>query len=242
MTAYTKHSDRRGMAVSVLFALVVLAIAYQFPLSAPWTHPRTVLGGFYELEGVRSSQPYRWTGHDAALWFPALGTQALQLRLTWNSPRPAGTALPSVTVSANGRPLQTLTVTRQVQTTALDIPADVLWPAGDLSVTIQSETFSVASDLRALGVAVYDARIEPAANRPLPVIPAPMPVTWGLIVVALVYAAARGQMSERRAWLISVGIALIIGVGLAAARLWTDGALPWAVLAAVVAFVFTRRD
>ena len=201
----------------VVGVFVGVAVAYQFRCPA-----EIVLGeqsadpfieGFYFRERAEFGG-FRWSGARARLFFYGIGNQEGTLWL--RAAAPAGAA----TLYANGRRLGPTAIKGgQIQDYAFTLERGHLGWKGDLVATLEGATFTTPPDPRELGLQVISARFEP---QPGWVFPAPAVVLGVEVVVLLLFAVARAWSgSGRLAWAISVLAVLLVGLGLARARLET---------------------
>lgn len=160
----------RPLARAVAVAPVVLAAAWAHPSTNPpaaLTLDGTDTGfarGFYGPEPGEGGRVFRWIPDTAQLRLatPPQGTAAT-LVLVLASPRPPGDPPPIVQISANGHPLGSVTVRRELgwNTIRLPLPRD-LNPDTPLTIALQTTTTRRADDRRAFGIAVATVALEAA--------------------------------------------------------------------------------
>ena len=230
----------RPLVALILLAFVALTAAYQVPVTVDLSQPGLVLSGFHDLEGRSSPRPYRWTDGQARVWLAGIGGQPYHLVLTLSSARPTELDLPTTTVLGGDTLLGTFKAPRPVRDFPFDLATDTQSLSGDLAIQINSETFAPSGDLRTLGVIVYALRLG-SISEPHIVWPAPLPLLWCLMIVALLYRSlCRQAISLRLAWPIAALVLALLCAGIAAARLPTVAALPWVILLASILFAISR--
>lgn len=143
------------------------AAAYQvrrpFVLDIGGPHDAPYVQGMYEPEKDRSTGAapvdFRWTRGLSALRLPGVGKQELALVLRLQGYRPDERA-PRLSLRAGERVLATFSVGPTWQEYSLVLPRDAL-AGGDLSLTLESETFVPAGDARELGVGLDRVEVRP---------------------------------------------------------------------------------
>src|SRR5437660_3459770 len=90
----------RPLLALALLALLALSLAYQRGMVADLSTPALELSGFYDLEGVRSGTPFRWTNGDARVWLGGVGQRPWHVTLTVASARPVDLDLPTLNLLA----------------------------------------------------------------------------------------------------------------------------------------------
>jgi hypothetical protein len=208
--------DRRLFA---LLALTVVGVTLAYQRSEPYqvslgtSRDDVVLEGFHGPEGSQAA-PFRWTGARADVRLPNLWpAQPVRLDLVLSAPRPGGASVP-VTISVNGRLLDTLAIGPAPHALTYVLPADTLGASGNLYLTLWTPTFTPAGDTRELGVAVSRIAVAPLDQAPfLPSLP--VLATLGAFVVLLYVWLRRLAVSPNAAF----GAALVAIVALTAALL-----------------------
>ncbi|HEV7501523.1 MAG TPA: hypothetical protein VGQ33_16020, partial [Vicinamibacteria bacterium] len=112
---------------------------------------------------------------------------------------------------------------------------------GGVELRLDSETFAPGrDDPRVLGVRIHDVRVSPAGGPFAPGLPPPLPLLWALAAVQIVFwtvATTPGARGAREAGFLA---AALVAIGIAGARAWTVGLLPWLVVALLLAFAIVR--
>jgi alpha-1,2-mannosyltransferase len=211
----------------LVFTLVALAIAYQAPHIYDLSTPGALLDGFHASEGS-GGRRFRWTDGHAQARFEGIGRQPYQLVLILSGPRPNGLEPPLAHVLVNDLERGEFNTTSGTQTYRFIIGSESVGPAGNLNVQINSDTFVPPNDLRTLGVAVSDLRVEPLEGNGF-TWPAPLVMVTGATAVIAVFLAA----GRRAAWLAALVTLGVLSAGVASERVLTAALIPWAALAAV---------
>lgn len=172
------------------------------------------LTGFHEPENFGSAW-VRWTTADATLALPrAPLATPMVLELNLLSMRPPNQPAAHIRLSMNGRLLTTFEVTQPLGEAHLYQmvlpPTDRF--AWDTRINLQTNTFSVANDRRALGVVVNEVMVHPISRGPL--IPSLWLVFWLAFGGGLAYAVPRSAGFGREA---ALTIAILLAVLLAVA-------------------------
>jgi hypothetical protein len=235
-TSLSKFVNRPLVALMIV-TLFAGTLAYQPPLTVDLLSPGVVLNGFYDLEGRTSSQPYRWTSASAHIWLSGIGRQPYRLMLRLSSARPNNQPLPTVRIFANDVLIDTFEVPRPIRDFDLSIPDRAIGADGDVDVRIDSDTFAPPNDLRALGVTLYAMRLETSPGQPPLTWPAPVPLAWGMLSIAFFFLASSARLPGRMTWPVTIVLLLLFCAGLAIERTLAVAALPYAVLASVLAYV-----
>ena len=172
----------------LLLALGALALAYQASQAYSLDTRGVALGGFHASEGS-GNRRFRWTDGHADAHFDGIGSRAYRLTLNLSGPRPAGLPPPTVHIAANGVPLAEFPMTSASRQYSLTVPAEIVSSGGSLDVAIDSDSFVPPNDLRTLGVAVADVRVEPLDGGGF-TWPAPLTLLWGAVAVVGCFLAA----------------------------------------------------
>jgi hypothetical protein len=227
----------RPLVALLIVTLFAGTLAYQPPLAVDLGSPGIVLNGFYDLEGRSSGQPYRWTSASAHIWLGGIGRQPYRLMLRLSSARPNALPLPTIRVFANDVLLDTFEVPRPIRDFELSIPDRAVGTSGDVDLRIDSDTFAPPNDLRALGVTLYAMRLETAPGQPPFTWPALSPLAWGMLSLAFFFLALGARLPGRVVWPVTIILLFLFCAGLALQRTLAVEALPYAVLASVIAYV-----
>ena len=208
----------------ILMALAALAVTAAYQRTVPYAvdfgtaRDERYLEGFYNPEH-NNAGAFRWTSERADVRLPAMWpAQPARLVITLSAPHPAGQVPVPVTLSVNGRTLDSLAIGPVPRTLDYTLDAANLGASGDLNLTIQTPTFIAPGDTRTLGAAISRVEVTPLGVPPFAPSLASL-VIW-VAMVGLVYVWLRRL--GVRAWM-AVGAAAVVilltAVGLAFARL-----------------------
>jgi hypothetical protein len=208
-----------ALAVGLLAALLLaLAYARAWPLAVDiGTRDNRFIAGFNATEDF-GGRLVRWTRGDAtiALPRPPDGRPAL-LSITLLNSRPEGNPAPHVVLSADGRPLAVLDVSRTpgasgIQTYHVPLPGGIRFDWAT-RIRLQSDTITLPNDPRLLGVVVDQVALTPLDSLPLPSF---WLLSWGILLGGLVYAFARSiGLSRVLAWAMAAIMAALLAIGVA---------------------------
>ncbi len=219
--------------VLALLVTITTTLAYQVTSTYDLNTRGVTLVGVHDVESS-NGRVFRWTTERASVKVNGIGIAPAHVALVLSGARPNDMPLPSVQVYANGVLLGTLTATRAAQDYAYAIPADALQPFGDLSVTLVSDAFVPSNDLRTLGVALYELRVEPSGAF---TIPALLVFLSSVLSVLLLFLSARSlTISPRGLMLAALLLLSLICVGIARERVLTALLLPWLTLATATTY------
>ena len=235
-TALGKFVNRPLVALLIV-TLFAGALAYQPPVSINLDSPGIVLNGFYDLEGRSSGQPYRWSSASAHIWLSGVGRQPFRLKLRLSSARPNNLPLPAVRIFANDVLIDTFDVPRPIRDFELLIPDRATSVSGDVDLRIDSDTFAPPNDLRALGITLYSMQLDTAPGQPPLTWPSPVALAWGMLSMAFFFLAMSARLAARIIWPVTIILLVLFCTGLALERTLAVAALPYAVLASVLAYV-----
>lgn len=227
----------RPLVALLIVTLFAGALAYQPPITINLDSPGIVLNGFYDLEGRSSGQPYRWSSASAHIWLSGIGRQPYRLMLRLSSARPNNLPLPTVHIFANDVLIDTFEAPRPIRDVDLFIPDRAIGASGDVDLRIDSDTFAPPNDLRALGVTLYTMRLDTAPGQPPLTWPSPVVLAWGMLSMAFFFLAMSARLSARIVWSVTIILLILFCTGLALERTLAVAALPYAVLASVLAYV-----
>jgi hypothetical protein len=227
----------RPLLVLLFVTLVAEALSYQTPLADNLYSPGITLHGFYDLEGRTSATPYRWTDHSAQIMLSGIGRQALRATLTLSSARPSDVDLPKVQLVAGQIPIGSFRAPRPIREFSFDIPPESMNVMGDLDLQVRSETFTPANDLRNLGIALYNMRLETASGKTRIIWPAPLPLVWGMLSIAFCFLTLDRRLPAYIVWLVTLLMLTLICAGLAATRTLTVSVLPLTVFMSILAYM-----
>jgi hypothetical protein len=163
---------------------------------------------------------YRWTTGESRIDLPGIGRQDYNVKLKIQGWRPNGEPSPALRVRVNGEDAGSF------QTTSAPAEYDVAVKAGqidrgDLSISLETPTFSPENDSRDLGVVVDWVKVEPAQAGSLLTLPAPGQVGWLLLAVGLAYVTFRQvRVAGRPALWASLALSLSLALLLAFCREW----------------------
>lgn len=211
--------------VLVAAALVVVTLAYQFPNAARIDvgsgDDAPFVQGFSFRENLAQAeardQNARWSGGHAEIRFIGVGAQDGDLTLRFAAPRPFGQA--RIHLAANGVALERRSPPHDFETQTFSISRATIGLGGDLSVTLDSDTFTQPPDSRPLGIVLESARLEAHGAPALP----PLRVLLFVPLLTLLCFAIGAVWSGTRVggW-IAAGITLAASaLGLSAARVAT---------------------
>jgi hypothetical protein len=194
------------------------------PYDAPW------VSGFHDREGDRNFS-WRWTTSEARINLPGLGAGWYDLYLNMAAGGSAR-SFPVVSVLINGKPKAQFEVKANYSSYRIALsPRDFL--AGDLEVTVRSDTFVPPRDPRLLGVAVDSLLLQPTVSfGRLP--------SFGTLAFALlagficVMALSLGRVGRKVTWATLIMILAVYTLGLAANRVEVATFLPRFVLACLL--------
>jgi Gpi18-like mannosyltransferase len=195
-----------------VMGLVALAIAYQFQGPARIAVGEKSADPFVEGFSFRESGPFgtfRWSGATARLAFFGIGERGGVLKIRFAAP------LGHVLLRANDH-LLTPAPIGDAAVQEYVFPIDRTWVglAGDLTVSLQSTTFTAPPDMRQLGVQVLSASFEPQGGL---VVPSPRTVIYALLALAVCLAIARAWTGSTGA-AYGFGLVAVVGTGLGVAR------------------------
>ena len=225
---------RRDAIALLLFGLGALTLAWQVPQQYLLETRGVVLDGFHASEGS-GSRRFRWTDGHAVAQFEGIGSRPYWLVLILSGPRPNGLPAPSARIVVNGLLLGSLTPNGAPQTYTFTIPGDRPAPAGSLDVQIDSDAFVPPNDLRTLGVAVSELRIEPLEGGFT--WPAPLALGFGAVTVMAVFLSSGRR---RLAWPAALLVLGVLVTSIASERVLAASLVPWAALGAATLYVGVR--
>ncbi len=244
----------------LLATLLLVGIAYQVRLPAAvdvgavgdraylWASPNltpdrsalqeTGFNGdeYLAAEGVN----YRWTKRVSWVRLPDLGWNGpLRVTLRARSWRPQGQALPAVTVRVNGAPAGSFQAGADWQVQSFTLTA---YPGSSSDVEVSLETapyIDPAGDRRLLGAQWDWVRVEPLPGGPPFAVPAWRQLLLWSAAAALLYLALRRWLKERALW-VGLGLAVLLGIGMALARPILTPYAEWALYVAAAAFLLAH--
>ena len=210
--------SNRWVGVGLLcLTLAVICVAYQTRLPMKIDLGLASANPLVEGFSFREDGPggrFRWSGGQAALFFRGIGSQAGLLHLRLDSP--TGQLL----VRLNGRQVPFKSLPGGTgQQVAFAVSRDQVGLAGDLVVSLETETFSAPPDGRKLGIQMVSAVFEPQAGL---VIPAPWTVFFMVLDLTLLVGIVRAWSgSWKITWAVGLLALFVVGWGLAYRRLET---------------------
>lgn len=241
--------------ILVLLTLTLGALAYQVrmpawvDIGAPgdraylWASPLQADLGFNGDEYLaEEGLNYRWTKRVSWVRFPDAainGPQLLTLRV--RGPRPERQTLPIVTVRANGALVGRFQAGPDWTVQRFEL---TLLPSAtaDLEVSLECPPFNPGGgDKRILGVQWDWVRVDPRPGGRWPVIPPWRQLLPWAATVLLLYVSLRSRLKARAFWA-GLGLALLLGAGLATWRHILTPYNRWALYAAGAVFLLAHAD
>jgi hypothetical protein len=258
--------DRRLLLI-LLLALLAGVLAYQAPpassVAVGWLGDRLFLRAsegqtandtlsFYgdELTDHARSGRSRWTHQGAALDFPGTGGTDLTLTLRaqgWPADvLNSRTRQPLVTVTADGTPVGSFTPSPEWAEYQFEIPADARTGPGLRVELLASDVFTSTArfqDPRPKGIRLEHAEIQGAPFASVFVLPVAGPLGWLLLTGAL-WLLSLVALTRRPTlgFVLATLVVAAAAIGLAAARAWAAGLLPWLALAGALLLVVAWRQ
>ncbi|NTU81227.1 MAG: DUF2029 domain-containing protein [Chloroflexales bacterium] len=196
----------------LLLALLFGALAFQAapPLQLEVSqYDQNFLSGVNAIEMI-AGIPSRWTLSAAELRLPSLGARAAILRLNLLNSRPEGLPDPTVALSVGNQRLAVSTIAHSMgraRRLALLLPPTL---GSTIDIHIGSDTISLSSDPRQLGVVFQAAELAPTAGGLRLPPPLSLAVLAGLALLS--YGALRGAGLGDRA---ALGLAMLVTGGVA---------------------------
>lgn len=219
----------------LLLGLALIAVVLAYQLKGPSCihlgnrSANPFVEGFSFREGADTGT-YRWSGARAALTFRGIGRQDGVLYLRFGAPQG------QVRLWANGHLMTPEPIgSPEPADHVLPIPRDWIGAAGNLAISLESATFSVPPDTRALGAQVVSACFRPGAGPVLPALPTVLYVVLGSVLG--LFAVRTYSGSARAAWAAAAVILVASAWGLGWARLeaaWLIAVVFWFAVAACV--------
>ena len=213
-------------------AAFVLTAAYQVALPATVDFGASLPAALVARGLHGPEDGFRWTSGHGIIDVPGPGPgRTVEVEAAVSAWRPRGTPAPRLRVGAEGvwveaQPAAPTEVQLVTTTTSR-------W-RGDVEVRLESETFSPGrSDPRLLGVRLHRLRLSSAHGPFAPGRPPLLPVLWALACVQLVFWGGLAAGRPRAARRAGMAAALLLGLGLVVARLWTVRLVPFAVAAEI---------
>lgn len=210
----------------LLFAsILVWAAAYQYKttyaVDVGGLLDDAYVSGFHDKETTPEFD-YRWSTAHAAVSFPGVGNQPVNVSITHLGLPPAGGSSPAITVTVRGQ-LFSLQTYPERRTDTLFVPrVDPL--QGNLTVEIDSPTFNEGTADRPgrdLGVNIDSVAVAPADYGLRPVVVPPVDMLFGLLAGLLLIVLATAVATLRSMTALGAGttMALIAFILLLVARL-----------------------
>jgi hypothetical protein len=218
-------------AISLLVALLLVALAYQFDtahtVDVGGYYDRVYVSGFHDREQTLAGERFRWSMGEASVIFPGVGGRGRWLVLRLHGWRPAGVPAPDMRVSVNGHYLGRAVVGPAPAEYRFWVPAQAM-AGGTARVRLETDAFVPAevgsgTDPRSLGLAVSEVALLPVgAGGFSSGWPAWDQLGLAVLFAGLLYVglAAAGLP----AWWAALGASLAViplAWGLAWHRLWT---------------------
>ncbi len=240
----------------LLLSLLLIGLAYQVRLPAwvnigscgdrayLWASPLGEERGFNGDEHlIAEGFNYRWTKRVSWVRFPDMGWNGpFQVTLRFRAWRPQGSPLPRTEIRVNGVTAERFTPTGQVETRRYTFSEYPGRPAGEIEVLVQTVPFTPAGkDRRLLGVQWDWVRLEPLPGGRWPVLPPWRQWLLWPLTLGLLYVALRRFWGRHTCWPL-LGLALLLGVGLALVRHLLTPYLLWALGGAAALLGLTHLD
>jgi len=215
-----------GLAPAVaLLALLIVALAYQAPVAGREPFPANPsplrLAGVHRPEPAAHSGFQRWTTGQARVLVPGVGAGSLIVRKRFFGGAEAGAGR-ALRVATPERALFETPLRPHWQVVHLALPPEAVARAsGDLTLVLETETFVMPPDQRALGVSLDWIEVRPGAGGWR----APPPgLAWNLALTLLLclWTLRLIGLSTRLAALFALALLLYVGLMLAG---WPGGSL-----------------
>jgi hypothetical protein len=165
-----------GVYLGVLLMVVLSVAAYQVRpsydvvLGAP--NDRGLISGFHDAEFTppNAGLPYtrfRWSAGDTSnIYFDGVGYQDFDAVVTVNGSRPAGAPQARLRLSAGDTLLLDTPVPPGISEFRLRVPRGAVG-GGSLALRLETNSFNVPGDRRALGIILLSVRLDPSAHSDL---------------------------------------------------------------------------
>lgn len=229
---------RLALGLALLAVVALFPAYYRQPAVYDLATPGVAFDGLHAPERSNGRE-FRWTEAQTHIRFAGIGRGVYRLTLALSGPRPAGIPTPVVHVAVNGVSLGEFQTTRAVQDIVLDLPPEAIGADGDVEITLASETFVPASDLRTLGAALYGVQLSPAGGMLWPpawVLLWCVLAAWGVYGVAHVTRLA----NPLAAWLAGGAVVVAFALAVALVRVWVAVWSPVAAWAALTVYAGSR--
>lgn len=205
----------------LVLALVVTALVYQFPVTSVLDvgsgREQPFLRGFSFRENLPDTGNARWSAGQSEINFVGVGAQDGTLTLRYAAPRPSGVA--QVTLRVNGAERPPPSLPSDFQTHEIPVSRADIGIGGDISLTLDSDTFTSPPDTRQLGVLFDSAQFR--ANG-APVIPSPRALLYVAALTVLAFYIGKAWSGNARVGLGAGVLTIVLGaVGLMQARVET---------------------
>lgn len=217
-----------GLAPAVaLLALVIVALAYQAPVAGREPFPANPsplgLAGVHRPEPAAHGRFQRWTTGRARVLVPGVGAGSLIVRMRFFGGAEAGTGRTlRVGVRTLERPLLEAPLRPHWQVVHLALPPEaVARDSGDLTLVLETETFVMPPDQRALGISLDWLEVRPGAGgwrAP----PLALAGNLALTLLLCLWTLRLSGLSTRLATLPTLGLLVYLGLMLAG---WPGGGL-----------------
>lgn len=159
-----------GLAPAVaLLALLIVALAYQAPVAGREPFPANPsplrLAGVHRPEPAAHGGFQRWTTGRASVLVPGVGAGSLIVRKRFFGGAESGHGRTLRVVGTSERPLFEAPLRPYWQVVHLALPPEAVARAtGDLTLILETETFVMPPDQRALGISLDWIEIRPGAS------------------------------------------------------------------------------
>lgn len=185
-------------------ALVLTTLVYQFPVTSVIDvgsgRDAPFVQGFSFRENLPDGNDVRWSNGRAEIRFIGLGAQNGTLTLRFAAPRPFNAA--RINILTNGVNVSRVESPFEFHSQTFPIDRATIGIGGDLSVTLNSDTFAQPPDTRQLGLLIESAHFE---SNGAPVFPSPRALFYLPALVILFFFIARVWSGNER-------VALLIGI------------------------------
>lgn len=194
-----------------VLALVATTLVYQFPTASVIDVGSGGDAPFVQNFSFRENLPdgtnARWSNGRAEIRFVGIGAQDGVLQVRYAAPRPQTRA--QVQILANGTAVSNAAPGNDFQAYTFPITRAGIGLGGNLTVNLNSDTFTQAPDVRQLGLLVDSVRFAPSGA---PVIPSPGVLFYLPALAVLVFFIAKVWSGSARIALVVSSTALVGGV------------------------------